>query len=157
MRKVDTVETLEEAEEWAEDTKKSARSGFTAANGYISIITYTMATYFMREMTLNDHPDVDFITLLVQYTLIFGGIYVIKILVVKNALTVKQWLGGIIYDMVQDVFTFINVLFFITVLGLIQSYFEFGIDDLYAIIVLFLLFSFFTRLGLRVTTNARIY
>jgi len=110
----------------------------------------------MLRLTLNDHPDVDFIPLIVQYVVMFGLIYLVKSLVVRHAKTVKKLIDVVVYDTVLDLFRFAGTLFIVIIVRLVQDYFEFGEEDIYSVTVLFTAFSFFTRLGARYVTNARI-
>ena len=152
----DTAETLEDAREYAARARTAVRSGFVSADGYIAIISYTMANAFMLRITLNDHADVDFISLLVKYGLFLGITYMLRSYITRNADVVKKLVDVAMYDVIQDLFYFASVLFVVIIVRLIQAYFEFGFEELYSIIFLFVAFSFTIRLGDRFVANARI-
>ena len=150
------MDTLEMAHEYAEQVKTSARSIFMSADTYIAIISYTMANYFRHRITMNDHADVDFVPLMIKYLILFFIVFALKLFITKNARVVKNLIDVVIYDVVMDVFNFASILFVVIFVGLVQDYFEFGFEDLYSVFLLFMFFSFFTRLGDRVAVNARI-
>lgn len=149
-------EIAESAHDYADRQKAAALAGFKSADSYIAIISYTMASYFMVNLTANDHVDVDFISLLIRYSLFFGLIYVVKMAVINTADKIKALVDIVVYDVLMDLFNFAGILFVVIIVRLVQDYFEFTTADLFPVAFLFVSFSFFVRMGSRFASNAEI-
>ena len=150
-----TAEDLEHAEKYVESARKSAMSGFFSVDNCINIVSYTMANYFMQRLTRNDRADVNFITLIVQYSLGFGLLGLVRWYLTANRAGVEKIIDVVLYESVKDIFSFFSILAIVVIVRLIQDYFEFGIEDVYSVGLIFFLFSFFARLGSRLTRNSR--
>jgi len=148
-------ESIEELEKKTKNSQVKTKDALDSiSNKLLSIFPY-VAGFFAQQLTINDRPDVNFISLLMSYILQLGVIFVLKAWIVSNEKNVKAVITSDFYDVVMDTFHFIMILYSVILIRLISSYFNFTVDDTFTIIVIFALINLFIRLFIRISNQVK--
>lgn len=148
-------ENIEELEKKTEESQMKTRDALVSiSKNLITVFPYA-AGFFVQQLTVNDRPDINFISLLMSYLLQLGVIIVLKAWIVSNEKNVKAIITSDFYDVVMDTFHFIMILYTIILIRLVSSYFNFTIDDTFTIIVIFVLINLFVRLFIRISSQVK--
>ncbi len=148
-------ENIEKMDKQAHDAQvKTKESLVSVSHSLVSIFPYA-ASVFVQQLTMNDRPDIDFISLLLSYLLQLGLLFLFKKFIVVNNEKVKEITGPDLYDVLMDTFTFGVILYSIILVKLIMSFFNFTIDDTFTIVVIFAMMNLFVIVFIRISTRIR--
>lgn len=148
-------ENIEELEKKTEKSQEKTKDALVSINkNLVGVFPYA-AGFFVQQLTVNDRPDINFISLLMSYLLQLGVIFVFKAWIVSNEKSVKAVITSDFYDVVMDTFHFAMILYSVILIRLVSSYFNFTMDDTFTIIVIFILINLFVRLFIRISTQVK--
>lgn len=148
-------ENIEKMDKEAQDEQVTTKNSLVSiSHGLVSIFPYA-ATAFVQQLTMNDRPDIDFVSLLLSYLLQLGLLFLLKKYIVNHSESVKRVIALDLYDVLMDVFTFGVILYSIILIKLIMSYFNFTIDDTFTILVIFAMFDLLVRVFIRISTRMK--
>lgn len=151
----DLYEKIEGLDKKTHDEQTATKNSLVSvSHSLVSVFPYA-AGIFVQQLTMNDRPDVEFISLLLSYLLQLGLILVLKKFIVYHEAQVKEVVMSDLYDVLMDVFTFGIILYSIILVKLILSYFSFTIDDTFTIIVIFALVNLLVRIFIRISTQSK--
>jgi hypothetical protein len=148
----ENIEELETKEHESQVVTKNTLVG--VSQKLVSIFPYA-ATFFVQQLTVNDRPDINFISLLLSYLLQLAVILILKIWIVSNEKATKSVITSDLYDVAMDTFLFAVILYSVILIRLISSYFNFTMDDTFTIIVIFILLNLFVRLFIRISSQGK--
>lgn len=151
----DLHESIENLEKKTHESQSAAKDAFVEiSQKLISIFPYA-ASFFVQQLTVNDHPDINFISLLLNYLLQLGLIILLRTWIVSHEKQVRSLITYDLYDVLMDTFHFAMILFSIILIRLLSSYFNFTIDDTYTLVIIFALVDLFIRKSIRISTSTK--
>lgn len=146
-------ENIEELEKKTHESQSVAKSTLVnLSQKLINVFPYA-AGFFVQQLTVNDHPDINFISLLLNYLLQLGVIVILKSWIVSHEKQARAILTFNLYDVLMDTFHFAMILFSIILIRLISSYFNFTMNDTYTIISIFALINLYIRTFIEISTS----
>lgn len=101
----------------------------------------SLALVFSQTLTINDHTDVNFIALILQYVGILLIIKIVRGWVTQHEKQIVAGLGLIFYNIATQLIQFYLLLYTYIILREVQAYFNLTISDTPAIVAIFVFWS----------------
>lgn len=151
----DLHESIANLEKKTHESQSAAKNTFVEFSQKLIGVFPFAATFFVQQLTVNDHPDINFISLLLNYLLQLGLIIIIRTWIISHEKQTRSVITFDLYDVLMDTFHFAMILFSIILIRLLSSYFNFTMDDTYTLIIIFALTNLFIRKSIRISTSTK--